>query len=208
VGVFHVKHRWITDRGLRLESGDATLALNRLLGEARPEEVEALVPGDGSLLVVLRRGMAPGPTLLHLINGAIPDLEAGVGGQHHEIAVRYGGEAGPDLAEVAEQAGLTPGQAIELHAGATYQVAFLGFQPGFAYLSGTPKQLQAGRRDSPRPRIPAGSVALGGGYTGIYPGASAGGWQLIGRTDVWLFDPGRTPPARFAPGDRIRFVPA
>jgi KipI family sensor histidine kinase inhibitor len=135
--------------------------------------------------------------------GAVPQIH----GRHHEIAVQYGGEAGPDLGRVAEAAGLTTRQAIELHAGVEYRVAFIGFQPGFAYMIGTPEPLQVARRHTPRAQVPSGSVALGGAYTGIYPGKSAGGWELIGRTADWLFDPWREPPARFAPGDQIRFVP-
>lgn len=202
-----MKHRWITDRGLWLESGKNTLALWRILEKAGLGEVESVVPGDGSLLVALRPGWGPSPAMLDLLNSkGIEHSEEAVG-EYHEIPVSYGGEAGPDLARVAQEAGLTLGQAIELHAGAEYRVEFLGFQPGFAYLSGTPERLQAGRRTTPRRSIPAGTVALGGRYTGIYPGASPGGWQLIGRTDCWLFDPNRAPPARFAPGDQVRFVP-
>lgn len=202
-----MKHRWITDRGLWLDSGEDTLALNRVLQAAGLEELEALVPGDGSLLVVLKPGMAPGRALLQLLNSVQFGKEHDTAGRCHDIPVIYGGEAGPDLGRVAEAAGLTVGQTIDLHAGAKYQVAFLGFQPGFAYLNGTPQQLQIDRRATPRMRVPAGSLALGGGYTGIYPGSHSGGWQLIGLTEEWLFDPYRNPPARFAPGDRVRFVP-
>jgi KipI family sensor histidine kinase inhibitor len=205
--VFHVKHRWVTDRGLWLESGASTLGLKQEVESADFAEVEALVPGDGSLLVVLKRGLGAGPALLDLINKVQLGAGLEIRGRHHEIPVKYGGGAGPDLERVAEAAGLTASQAIELHAGAEYRVAFLGFQPGFAYMTGTPQPLQMARRTTPRARIPAGSVALGGAYTGIYPGTSPGGWQLIGRTAEWLFDPRRQPPARFAPGDQIRFVP-
>ncbi len=165
------------------------------------------MPGDGSLLVVLKPGLGAGTTLLDLVSSVRPDAELQTHGRHHEIPVQYGGGAGPDLEQVAEAAGLTVAQAIELHAGAEYRVAFIGFQPGFAYLTGTPECLQTARRATPRARIPAGSLALGGAYTGIYPGTSPGGWQLIGHTREWLFDPRCQPPARFAPGDRVRFVP-
>ena len=205
--MFHVKHRWITDRGLWLDSGPATLELMQLLDQAGLPELDALVPGDGSLLVVLKPGVEPGQALFDLVDMPRSGVRPAGHGRHHDVPVQYGGEAGPDLERVAEAAGLTVSQAIELHAGAMYQVAFLGFQPGFAYLAGTPTQLQIARHTTPRPRVPAGSVALGGGYTGIYPGNGAGGWQLIGRTREWLFDPRRQPPARFAPGDQVRFVP-
>jgi 5-oxoprolinase (ATP-hydrolysing) subunit B len=205
--VFHVKHRWVTDRGLWLESGACTLGLTQEMEAANLPEVEALVPGDGSLLVVLKPGLGAGPALLDMLNKVQPGAGLEIHGRHHEIPVQYGGEAGPDLEQVAEAAGLTVAQAIERHAGAEYRVAFIGFQPGFAYLTGTPECLQMARRATPRMRIPAGSVALGGTYTGIYPGLSPGGWQIIGRTREWLFDPRRQPPARFGPGDRVRFVP-
>ncbi|HYP68843.1 MAG TPA: 5-oxoprolinase subunit PxpB [Thiobacillaceae bacterium] len=202
-----MKHRWITDRGLWLESRACTLGLKQKIEAAALPEVEAVVPGDGSLLVVLQPGQGAGPVLLDLINKAQPDASLEVLGRHHEIPVIYGGDAGPDLERVADAAGLTTSQAVELHAGAQYRVAFLGFQPGFAYLAGTPTPLQTARRSAPRARVPAGSVALGGMYTGIYPGTSPGGWLLIGRTREWVFDPLRKPPARFTPGDHVRFVP-
>jgi KipI family sensor histidine kinase inhibitor len=202
-----VKHRWITDRGLWLESGACTLGLKQEVEAAALPEIEALVPGDGNLLVVLKPGLGAGPALLDLIARAQPGIGLEVCGRHHEIPVEYGGDAGPDLERVAEAAGLTAKQAIELHAGAKYRVAFLGFQPGFAYLVGTPALLQLARRATPRRRVAAGSVALGGAYTGIYPGTGPGGWHVIGCTHEWLFDPQRQPPARFAPGDQIRLVP-
>jgi KipI family sensor histidine kinase inhibitor len=206
--VFHVKHRWITERGLWLESGEHTLALCRRVGQGQFDEVEELIPGDGSLVVVLKLGRAPGGAMTELLfNGNESEHDAEMMGNCHVIPVSYGGEAGPDLAMVAEEAGLTLRQAAELHSSAEYRVGFLGFQPGFAYLFGTPEELQLGRRVTPRPRVAAGTVAIGGGYTGIYPGFSPGGWQLIGHTTEWLFDPARTCPARFAPGDRVRFVP-
>jgi KipI family sensor histidine kinase inhibitor len=125
-----------------------------------------------------------------------------------EIPVRYGGEEGPDLADVARATGLVEREVIERHAGASYDVRFLGFSPGFPYLAGLPASLFTPRRESPRRRVPAGSVAIAGAQAGIYPLASPGGWNLIGRTDLVLFDPRREPPALLMPGDRVRFVPA
>ncbi|TAM49812.1 MAG: 5-oxoprolinase subunit PxpB [Acidobacteria bacterium] len=123
-----------------------------------------------------------------------------------EIPVRYGGEWGPDLAAVATACGLTEAEVAREHAAAEYLVYFLGFSPGFAYLGGLPPGLATARRASPRTLVPAGSVAIGGRQTGVYPLASPGGWQLIGRTPLALFDPARTPPALLAAGDRVRFV--
>jgi KipI family sensor histidine kinase inhibitor len=121
--------------------------------------------------------------------------------------VRYGGEHGPDLQRVADHAGLSTTDVIARHAVAEYTVAMLGFAPGFPYLLGLDAALATPRLATPRTRVPAGSVAIGGAQTGLYPQASPGGWNLIGRTDRVLFDPQRDPPALLAPGDRVRFVP-
>lgn len=123
-----------------------------------------------------------------------------------ELPVRYGGEYGPDLAAVAEHTGLSVAEVVERHASAEYIVFFLGFQPGFAYLGGLDASLHTPRRAVPRLEVPAGTVGIGGAQTGIYPAASPGGWQLIGRTSLSLFDPAGTPPTLLQPGDRVRFV--
>lgn len=125
-----------------------------------------------------------------------------------EIPVRYGGADGPDLASVAQATGLSADEVVAEHAAATYRVCFIGFSPGFPYLSGLSERLVAPRHLTPRRRVPAGSVAIAGSQTGIYPLATAGGWNLIGRTDRVLFDPQREPPSLLAPGDTVRFVPA
>ena len=124
-----------------------------------------------------------------------------------EIPVCYGDAFGPDLDAVAAHAGLDARDIIERHSNAEYRVAMLGFMPGFPYLLGLDPSLQAPRRPSPRTRVPAGSVAIGGAQTGIYPRELPGGWQLIGRTPLALFDPSRTPPALLRPGQRVRFRP-
>ena len=121
--------------------------------------------------------------------------------RRHEIAVRYDGE---DLDELARTVGGTREEIISLHAGAVYTVTFLGFLPGFAYLSGG--SLVVPRRSTPRTRVPAGSVAIAGPYTGVYPFASPGGWHLVGRTDFTMFD--RERGATLAAGDRVAFRPA
>jgi len=127
--------------------------------------------------------------------------------REREIPVHYGGEWGPDLEEAARHCGLTPAELVARHSGGDYRVYFLGFQPGFAYLGGLAQELAVPRRREPRLRVPAGSVGIGGAQTGIYPAASPGGWQLIGRTDLTLFDPARDEPSYLLPGDRVRFVP-
>ncbi|KPC59469.1 5-oxoprolinase subunit PxpB [Streptomyces chattanoogensis] len=120
------------------------------------------------------------------------------------IPVRYDG---PDLAEVAALWDVTPDDVVRLHSGTVFHVAFCGFAPGFGYLTGLPPRLDVPRRTTPRTKVPAGSVALAGPYTGVYPRSSPGGWQLIGTTDTVLWDPAREPAALLAPGTSVRFVP-
>ncbi|HTX59206.1 MAG TPA: 5-oxoprolinase subunit PxpB [Verrucomicrobiae bacterium] len=124
-----------------------------------------------------------------------------------EIPVAYGGESGPDAASLARICGMAEAELVILHARPQYVVSFLGFVAGFAYLGGLDERLHAARRAEPRAAVPAGSVAIGGTYTGVYPRSTPGGWHLIGRTEETLFDPRREPPALLAPGDRVRFVP-
>jgi KipI family sensor histidine kinase inhibitor len=198
--------RWVSERGLLLATGDATLERYKALLFHKFEEVEDLVPADGCLLLVLRRGAAVSPHLRDALTAPLVARSAGVG-TLHEIAVEYGGMAGPDLKPLAERAGMEVAAYIRNHASAEYTVGFLGFQPGFPYLSGLPRVLHTPRRASPRVRVSAGSVAIGGRYTGIYPTSGPGGWQIIGRTREVLFDPTREAPALLMPGDRVRFVP-
>jgi KipI family sensor histidine kinase inhibitor len=120
-----------------------------------------------------------------------------------EIGCRYDG---PDLADIAQQWHVTARQAVNIHTSIVHSVAFCGFGPGFAYIAGIGPSRVVARRRSPRTTVPAGSVALGGVYTGIYPRPSPGGWQLMGRTDTVLWDTGREPAALLQPGRRVRFV--
>ena len=154
-----------------------------------PNVLEA-IPGMNNITVTLRD-----PQTLE------PDS------RYIEIPVTYGGEAGPDLAEVARHSGLSDKQVVELHASVDYVVWFIGFQPGFPYLGSLPEQLHTPRRAEPRLLVPAGSVGIGGSQTGIYPLSTPGGWQLIGRTSVSLFDPKREEPILLRAGDTVRFVP-
>jgi KipI family sensor histidine kinase inhibitor len=122
------------------------------------------------------------------------------------IPVLYGGEAGPDLPALAESAGLSIKQVIALHASVEYRVFMLGFSPGFPYLGMVPDAIAAPRLPEPRINVPAGSVGVAGRQTGIYPQASPGGWRLIGRTPLTLYDPARIRPFLLEPGDLVRFV--
>jgi len=179
-----------------------------------PPGLVEFVPGFVTLLLVFdsaQRARLPtlGPALAKRFGTVKPQpLSAPV---LKTIPVTYDG---PDLPRVAEASGLTVGQVVALHLAPTYRVYLLGFAPGFPYLGGLDARLRTPRHASPRPRVPAGSVAIGGEHTGIYPAASPGGWNLIGRTSVVLFDPARGTPggedAMFflQPGDAVKFVPA
>jgi KipI family sensor histidine kinase inhibitor len=171
-------------------------------------EALEIVPGVRSVLVRAREGeaIAAGPLFaLREIEVAEDGADAGA---EHRFEVAYGGAEGPDLAAVASAAGLSEREAVALHAGAHYTVAFVGFSPGFPYLLGLPPALRLPRRQAPRPRVAAGSVAVAGPFAGIYPQATPGGWHLLGRTEATLFDPHREQPALLAAGDRVRFLPA
>lgn len=123
------------------------------------------------------------------------------------VPVRYGGPDGPDLAEVAARTRRSEADVVRLHAGVEYRVFCVGFVPGFPYLGLVPEELALPRRATPRLRVPAGSVAIAGRQTGIYPADTPGGWHLIGRTDLPVWDPRREPPSLLEAGVRVRFVP-
>jgi KipI family sensor histidine kinase inhibitor len=197
--------RWVTDRGLRIASGEATLSLYHRLTKAALPGVMELVPADGSLLVVLRPGM-PMPLQLNdiLSSGTIGDISPAYDRQH-EISVKFEGQ---DLPTVAKRLKLPVPDLVEGLCKIPFRVKFLGFQPGFAYLDGLPRSWHMPRMESPRKMVPAGSVGLGGAYCGIYPADGPGGWHLVGRTHAILFDPAASSPALFQPGDTVRLVAA
>ena len=203
-----MKLRPAGERGLLVELDDLETVhrLHAALRDLDPPGVVELVPGYRTLLVVAGPGSAGA---LDELAAGLPGLElppAGeVAGEPVEIPVSYDGE---DLPEVASLTGLDAEEVVRRHTAPEYTVAFLGFSPGFPYLVGLDPALEVPRRDTPRTSIPAGSVGLAGGQTGIYPTASPGGWHLIGRTEVALFDPERDPPALLAPGSRLRFTVA
>ncbi|WP_105639905.1 5-oxoprolinase subunit PxpB [Cronobacter dublinensis] len=175
--------------------------------EAVPAVVE-VIPGMNNITVMLRE---PGTMALDAIErlqrwweeseAILPDA------RRIEIPVVYGGDGGPDLADVARHAGLSEKQVVEKHSQVDYVVYFIGFQPGFPYLGGLAPELATPRRAEPRLSVPAGSVGIGGSQTGIYPLPTPGGWQIIGHTPLALFNPHKNPPGLLAPGDTVRFVP-
>jgi inhibitor of KinA len=135
------------------------------------------------------------------------DAVAEPGGRLVRVPACYGGEFGPDLEEVSRHQGLDPEEVIALHSGATYRVYMLGFTPGYPYLGGLPARLAMPRLNVPRQLVKAGSIGIAGVQTGIYPVASPGGWRIIARTPLRLFDPSAATPFLFAAGDRVQFEP-
>jgi KipI family sensor histidine kinase inhibitor len=184
---------------------DAVLGLHAALTDEAPPGVIELLPAARTLLVRFdpaatdARRLAEALSAREFEPGAHPD------GALVEIPVTYDGE---DLARVAEHAGLSPEEVVSVHAGGEYVVAFCGFAPGFGYLSGLDERLHVPRHESPRTRVPAGAVAIADRFTAVYPRASPGGWQLLGRTELTLWDDERDPPALLVPGTRVRFTPA
>ena len=176
-------------------------ALRRALLESPLPGVRELIPGHSSLLIVAD----PLSLDMDSVAANLPGIArtSAMPGRLHEFSVHYDGE---DLAAVAKQLGLSEDEVVRRHTGPVYDVAFLGFVPGFPYLTGLDPALRLPRRSRPRTRVPAGSVALADGYTGIYPQATPGGWHILGRCDVRLFDATQGRPALLMPGDRVRFV--
>jgi KipI family sensor histidine kinase inhibitor len=176
--------------------------------------VTDIVPAFATVAVFFDPAKLAGETAsphahLHRLLAALPtesdSFVDAITGREIAIPVCYGGEFGPDLAALAVHAGITPAEVIRLHSGASYLVHAIGFAPGFPYLGGLPGKLHAPRRPTPRPRVPPGSVGIGGAQTGIYPIETPGGWQLIGRTPKPLFDLERAEPALLRVGDQVKF---
>ncbi len=179
----------------------------RLRSQQLPGLVD-LVPAYSSLLIQFEPSALPEELLREYILSSLasnlPEKEHP--GRKHVIPVQYGGEAGPDLESLAGEVDLTSREIIGLHSGRDYRVYFLGFMPGFAYMGAVPRRIAMPRLATPRIRIPAGSVGIASTQTGIYPFNSPGGWRIIGRTSMRLWDITRDEPALFAPGDYVRFV--
>lgn len=177
-------------------------------GLAEVDGVLELIPGMNNLTLLFDPLHTESPALERAAQAlwAEPAQDRPLG-RRVDIPVRYGGEDGPDLQVVADHCGLSTDEVVRRHGEPEYCVYFLGFQPGFAYLGGLDPALATPRRAEPRLSVPAGSVAIGGAQTGVYPLATPGGWQVIGRASIALFDPAAEPPTLLAPGDRVRFVP-
>lgn len=186
----------------------ASRAISRSLEAEPPPGLIEYVPGYTSMLLEFSNTTPDLKSLLARLTKQLKQV-AEVG-PIREIPVVYDG---PDLERVAEHAGMSVRQVAELHAASLYRVALIGFAPGFPYLEGLDPKLHTPRLDSPRPKVAAGSVAIGGSHTGIYSIPNPGGWNLIGRTEIRLFDPARASPGNehemcwLRAGDRVRFVP-
>lgn len=182
----------------------ATQAIEQALGE----DLVDLVPAYASVLVVYRRELSL-PFIARRIRIALPPPPESAGGTGKEVTlpVYYAPEAGADLEALAERAGLSVEDVIECHAGTVYRVYAIGFAPGFAYLGQVDERIAAPRLATPRPRVPRGSVAIAERQTAVYPAPSPGGWHLVGRCPITLFDPTGNPHMPVAVGDRVRFEP-
>jgi len=188
---------------VELDDLDQVLALYAALYEERPAGVIDIVPAARTVLLVTD----PAATDLAEVGRAVRQMRPRpgrqAGGELVEIPVTYDGD---DLEEVGSLLGCDVDEVVRRHAGEAWTVAFCGFAPGFGYLAGASGGWDVPRRSSPRTTVPAGSVALAGEFSGIYPRASPGGWQLIGRTELVVFDLQRDPPALLRPGTPVRFV--
>jgi KipI family sensor histidine kinase inhibitor len=183
-------------------------ALDAHLRQHQPAGLIELVPAYASLLVhydpaLLTLGQVS--EWIHSETSKLGDAAA-PRGRRIEVPVRYGGELGPDLAAVAELHALSPEEVARNHAGRDYVVYMMGFTPGFPYMGILDEAIATPRLAAPRTRVPVGSVGIAGRQTGIYPVESPGGWQIIGRTSLPIFDLDREPPFLFSPGDTVRFV--
>jgi KipI family sensor histidine kinase inhibitor len=191
------------DRGVLLEVPEGAAARVARRIAAQLAGVVDVVPGHRTVLVTWAD--EPPQRLAALAALALDESDPAASARTIEIPVVYDGA---DLEAVGELTGLSVETVVAAHGRPVYTVAFLGFAPGFAYLVGGDERLDVARREEPRTRVPAGSVAIAGPYSGVYPREGPGGWRLLGTTDVVLFDPGRRPPALLAAGDLVRFVPA
>jgi len=194
------------DQGLLIECGSTAevLGLADVLRSTTPPGVVDIVPGARTVLVTLTEPARQASTRAWLAGLPAPAAQESDQADGTEIVIDVVYD-GADLTEVADRLGITPVGVVAAHTGTPWRVGFGGFAPGFAYLVGGDPRLRVPRRSEPRTRVPAGSVALAGEFSAVYPRESPGGWQLIGRTDTVLWDLDRPQPALLIPGMRVRF---
>jgi inhibitor of KinA len=188
---------------------ERAVGLARSIRESDTPGIRDVVVGYASVTVYFEPLNVDPLDLEDRIRHMVDDLprHPHVEGSPIDVPVCYGGEFGPDLPDVAAATGLSESGVITVHCGVSYRVYVVGFMPGFAYMASVDPRLALARRSTPRTRVPAGSVAIAAGQTGIYPVESPGGWHLLGRTHVKPYDPSRADPFLFRPGDRVRFRP-
>jgi KipI family sensor histidine kinase inhibitor len=217
--LFKPHSEWLGDTALELRFGDdVSLETNQrvhvaaqALRAAQLPGVIDIVPAYAAVTLVLgEHAAARRSELQRQVRAVLANAAAAPVVPRRRlliVPVAYGGVGGPDLDEVARRAGLDADEVVRRHSAVEYVVGMLGFLPGFAYLIGLDPSLAMPRRSTPRVRVPAGSLGIGGAQTGIYPCVSPGGWQLIGRVGVRLFDPRHDPPTLVEPGDKLKFRP-
>lgn len=213
----HPKFLIMGDRSLLVEVGDEiSIEVNRRvrllyysLTYRKLTGITELLPSYTSLLIVFDPLVVSLSALRTIVDCLVdsPDETRIPEPKTVKIPVVYGGEFGPDLTEVAEYHGLSPSDVVCCHTSAVYQVYMIGFTPGYPYMGEVPREIATPRRDTPRTHVPKGSVGIAQKQTGIYPVESPGGWQIIGRTPLTLFDPHAMPPALLEAGDIVTFYP-
>jgi len=193
------------------EISSMVFALTDLVKDAGLNSGLEVLPTYRSVLVYYDPLVSSYVEMFDAVNGALERLVEPVNGNSSvkiiEIPVVYGGDDGPDLDFVANHAGITEDAVIELHSGTEYRVYMLGFSPGFPYLGGLDERIAAPRLKTPRVLVPAGSVGIAESQTGVYPDAGPGGWRIIGRTSVPLFDVNSSTPSLITPATKVRFIP-
>jgi KipI family sensor histidine kinase inhibitor len=208
--------RVVGDRGVLVEYGDGispeinhrVRVVALALDQEKPAGIIEVIPTYRSMLIVYD------PTVMGFegLKDVLDRLETGLNGieipspRTVEIPVLYGGDFGPDIDFVAEYNGLSVAEVINIHSSQVYQIYMIGFTPGFPFLGGLPERLHTPRLETPRSLVPAGSVGIANNQTGVYPVDSPGGWRLIGRTPLSLFNPSEKNPFLYRAGDRIKFV--